>query len=67
MSDRQLVQCQLSNGPAKMTAWLDAAKGPKVGNFVTLKNVDGLWRVDKVGKPRAADTINGDWKVGGMK
>lgn len=59
--EKMLVQCKLTNGPATMTAWLDAAKGPKVGNFVTLKNVDGLWRVEKVGKPRSAGDINRGW------
>lgn len=61
MTERQFVQCKLSNGPTTLTTWLDASKNVKVGSFVTLKNIDGLWRVEKVGKPRGADTIN--WNI----
>ncbi|MGQ0463867.1 MAG: hypothetical protein ACT4QG_00960 [Sporichthyaceae bacterium] len=56
-----LAQCTLTQGPWTLVSWLDTAKRFRVGNRVTLKGLDGLWTIEKVGHPIPADTINRGW------
>lgn len=59
-----LVQVRLENGPTRLTTWLPADSGIRVGNRVTLKGDDvddRRWDIVAVSAPHSADEINRGW------
>ena len=61
MGEQMLSQCRLRRGSTTLVGWLDTAKNFGVGSLVTLRGVDGIWRVETVGGPVAGSTINRGW------
>jgi hypothetical protein len=46
-NERQYQQCELKKGMTSTTAWIEQ-RGAKEGCWVTVKEMEGLWRVVKV-------------------
>lgn len=61
MSEQMLVQCRLLRGTTTLVSWLDSRKKFRVGNYVTLKGLDGRWEIKTIGRPIAASNIHHDW------
>jgi hypothetical protein len=60
-------QCDLVKGDQRLTAWIDDRKGIRFGTVVTLRDLEGLWRVERVGRVVVdTETINRRWNVGGL-
>lgn len=61
------VQVYLASGTLRRTCWIEADRGVKVGDSITIKKEDDrLWKVRTLSSPHATDDIKSDWKVGGL-
>lgn len=61
----KMVQCLLSQGNDRMTSWIDYDKRLRIGIHVTLKGLNGRWRIETMSEP-SHNSINRGWNVGGL-
>lgn len=65
----KLTQAQLSsvtsNGRLVMTCWLPSGN-LKIGMIITLKNLEGKWKIEELYHTTDSKLLNIDWKVGGL-
>ena len=60
-------QVQLSQDNKILVCWIPVDKRIGIGTKITLKGLDGWWVVDEMyAATKPKDTINQDWKVGGL-
>lgn len=56
-----VAQCKLRQGTSTLVSWLDTKKKFKVGSLVTLKGLEGKWKIESIGRIMLANNINRDW------
>lgn len=61
------IQVELSQDKKVLVCWIPVDKRVKTGVKLTLKGLDGWWRVNEMYFIlQSRDNINRDWKVGGL-
>lgn len=56
-----VAQCRLLRGTTTTVGYLDVKKKFKIGDFVTVKNLEGWWRVETIGRAVLASSVENDW------